>query len=71
MLYWNGIGSNQNIWFCCQLLGCRFCFNRKEHEKCEFDVHEVYGVDVLISTGEGKVSIYELFIFVTVYTFSY
>jgi len=27
---------------------------RKEHEKCEFDVHEVYAVDVLISTGEGK-----------------
>ncbi|KAK2159528.1 hypothetical protein LSH36_151g02036 [Paralvinella palmiformis] len=28
--------------------------HKKEHEKCEFDVHEVYGVDVLISTGEGK-----------------
>jgi curved DNA binding protein len=27
---------------------------RKEHEKCEFDLHEVYAVDVLISTGEGK-----------------
>ncbi|KAL4228794.1 Proliferation-associated protein 2G4 [Mactra antiquata] len=27
---------------------------RKEHDKCEFDVHEVYGIDVLISTGEGK-----------------
>jgi len=27
---------------------------RKDHEKCEFDVHEVYAVDVLISTGEGK-----------------
>lgn len=27
---------------------------KKEHEKCEFDVHEVYAVDVLISTGEGK-----------------
>jgi curved DNA binding protein len=27
---------------------------RKEHEKCEFDVNEVYAVDVLISTGEGK-----------------
>ncbi|KAK3106673.1 hypothetical protein FSP39_024934 [Pinctada imbricata] len=27
---------------------------RKEHEKCEFEVHEVYGVDVLISSGEGK-----------------
>jgi len=28
---------------------------RKEHEKCEFDVHEVYGIDVLVSTGDGKV----------------
>uniref|UniRef100_A0A4W4HIC5 Peptidase M24 domain-containing protein n=1 Tax=Electrophorus electricus TaxID=8005 RepID=A0A4W4HIC5_ELEEL len=27
---------------------------RKDHEKAEFDVHEVYAVDVLISTGEGK-----------------
>jgi hypothetical protein len=29
---------------------------RREHERCEFDVHEVYAVDVLISSGEGKVS---------------
>ena len=34
-------------------LMCHHC--RKEHEKCEFEVHEVYAVDVLISTGEGKV----------------
>jgi curved DNA binding protein len=27
---------------------------KKEMEKCEFNVHEVYGVDVLISSGEGK-----------------
>jgi curved DNA binding protein len=27
---------------------------KKDHENCEFDVHEVYGMDVLISTGEGK-----------------
>jgi hypothetical protein len=33
------------------------CFSyRREHEHCEFDVHEVYAVDVLISSGEGKVS---------------
>lgn len=32
-------------------------FVRKDHEKAEFEVHEVYAVDVLISTGEGKVSI--------------
>ncbi|XP_060564713.1 proliferation-associated protein 2G4-like, partial [Ruditapes philippinarum] len=27
---------------------------RKDHEKCEFDVYEVYGIDVLVSSGEGK-----------------
>ncbi|XP_064606647.1 proliferation-associated protein 2G4-like [Liolophura sinensis] len=27
---------------------------RKEHERCEFKLHEVYGVDMLITTGEGK-----------------
>lgn len=39
---------------------------RKEHEKCEFALHEVFAIDVLISTGEGvgrekdtKVSIFK------------
>lgn len=32
-----------------------FVFSRKDHEKAEFEVHEVYAVDVLVSTGEGKV----------------
>lgn len=27
---------------------------RKEHKKCSFEVHEVYGVDILVSSGEGK-----------------
>ncbi|XP_013874218.1 proliferation-associated protein 2G4 [Austrofundulus limnaeus] len=27
---------------------------RKDHEKAEFEVHEVYAVDVFVSTGEGK-----------------
>nr|XP_002734317.1 PREDICTED: proliferation-associated protein 2G4-like isoform X1 [Saccoglossus kowalevskii] len=27
---------------------------RKEHDKCDFDVHEVYAIDMLVSTGEGK-----------------
>lgn len=31
------------------------CVHRKDHEKAEFEVHEVYAVDVLISSGEGKV----------------
>lgn len=26
---------------------------RKEHEKCNFELHEVYAIDVLVSTGEG------------------
>lgn len=30
---------------------------KKEHEKCDFEVNEVYAMDVLISTGEGIVSI--------------
>jgi len=32
---------------------------RKDHKKCEFEQHEVYGVDVLISTGEGKAKEHE------------
>lgn len=39
---------------------------RKEHDKFEFELHEVYAVDVLISTGEGqgkerdaKISVYK------------
>ncbi len=24
---------------------------RKEHEKCEFELHEVYAIDVLLSSG--------------------
>lgn len=27
---------------------------KKAHEKCEFEVNEVYAIDVLISTGDGK-----------------
>lgn len=27
---------------------------RQEHEKCEFAVNEVYAIDMLISTGDGK-----------------
>ena len=30
---------------------------KKEHEKSTFELHEVYAIDVLISTGEGVVSI--------------
>ena len=35
---------------CCFVL----IFFRKDHKKCEFEIHEVYGVDILISTGDGK-----------------
>ena len=27
---------------------------RKEHDKYDFEVHETYAIDVLISTGEGQ-----------------
>jgi len=27
---------------------------KKEHEKCQFNLHEVYAIDVLVSTGDGK-----------------
>jgi len=30
---------------------------RKEHEKCNFETHEVYAIDVIVSSGEGVVSI--------------
>uniref|UniRef100_H3A7U5 Proliferation-associated 2G4 n=1 Tax=Latimeria chalumnae TaxID=7897 RepID=H3A7U5_LATCH len=38
---------------------CFFLHNQtqsqgKDHEEAEFEVHEVYAVDVLVSTGEGK-----------------
>lgn len=33
---------------------------KKDHEKCEFELHEVYAIDVLISTGEGKVILNEM-----------
>lgn len=29
---------------------------KKEHERFEFNTHEVYAMDVLVSTGEGVVS---------------
>lgn len=30
---------------------------RQDIEKCEFDQHEVFAIDVLISTGEGSLLI--------------
>merc|ERR1711879_140695 len=27
---------------------------RKEHKSCEFEVHEVYAIDILVSSGDGK-----------------
>lgn len=27
---------------------------KKNHEKCDFEVNEVYAIDVIVSTGEGK-----------------
>lgn len=39
---------------------------RKEHEKCEFLVHEVYAIDVLITTGDGKVNNFLIFFFLSI-----
>ena len=45
------------------LLCLFFSQSRKDHEKAEFEVHEVYAIDVLISTGEGKVSVFALHLY--------
>ena len=43
---------------------------KKEHEKCEFELHDVYAIDILISSGEGKVMSEELsFNFYSFFTF--
>ena len=34
---------------------------RKENEKSTFELYEVYAIDVLLSSGEGKVSLYEIY----------
>ena len=43
---------------------------RKEYEKCTFELHEVYAVDVLISTGEGIVSEQRSVVLVTLFNYS-
>jgi len=37
---------------------CALCvlMYRKELKKCEFELYEAYCMDVIVSTGEGKVS---------------
>ena len=46
--------SVQNLWNSFfTFLHC-FVTLRKDHKKIEFELHEVYGVDVYISTGDGK-----------------
>jgi len=44
---------------------------KKDHERCEFDVNEVYAIDVLISTGEGKVGLSSISLLVVILTFFY
>ncbi len=29
---------------------------RREHKSCEFEMHEAYAIDIIVSSGEGKVS---------------
>lgn len=58
------VGLSEVLWLCrkfCLLYSPffdspNFFSSRKDHEKAEFEVHEVYAVDVLVSSGEGKVS---------------
>lgn len=42
---------------------------RKEVEKTDFETHEVYGIDVIISTGDGQVRCLLLVCFGMVYIF--
>lgn len=59
------VGLFEVLWLCrrfCLLYllffdSPNFFSSRKDHEKAEFEVHEVYAVDVLVSSGEGKVSL--------------
>ena len=32
-----------------------FSWHRREHKTCEFELHDVFAVDVIVSTGDGKV----------------
>ena len=44
---------------------------KKEHEKFVFEVHEVYAMDVLISTGEAVVSLSSTFLHLSFCTLIY
>ena len=33
---------------------------RREHKTCEFELHDVFAVDVIVSTGDGKVQFISL-----------
>ena len=35
------------LFFCC----------RREYKSSEFELHEVFAIDIIISTGDGKVSV--------------
>ena len=35
------------VFFCC----------RREYKSSEFELHEVFAIDIIISTGDGKVSV--------------
>lgn len=41
-------------------------FRKEGCEKCEFKVNEVYALDVLVSSGDGKVSNLKIFLSFTV-----
>ena len=33
------------------------CVYRKELKKCEFELYDAYCMDIIVSTGEGKVCV--------------
>ena len=46
-----------NCCSCYNIISVKYVFffwDRKDHNKCEFSVHDVFAVDLLISSGEGK-----------------
>ena len=42
------------FFFCC----------RREYKSSEFELHEVFAIDIIISTGDGKVSVIVLYFYV-------
>jgi len=53
MLVLKCTGYNHNVSRLCIVDKCVSIWNSQDHEESEFEVHEVYAIDCLISSGEG------------------